>query len=133
IVRIPQIRDVLDRAEGRHGTTVLARLIDDRTRSTTISRSEAEERMLALIRRAQLPAPEMNADLHGYSVDFLWRQHRLVVEVDGHTYHTTKSAFERDRRKDATLQSAGWLVIRFTWQQIHDEPYAVIAQLAQAL
>jgi very-short-patch-repair endonuclease len=78
-------------------------------------------------------APEVTARLHGFMVDFLWREQGLVLEVDGFTYHSTLSAFERDRRKDATLVAAGFTVIRITRRQLQLEPYAVIARLAQAL
>ena len=52
-----------------------------------LTRSEAERRMLALLAAAQLPMPEVNAHLHGFEVDFLWRAQRLVVEVDGRRFH----------------------------------------------
>jgi len=48
----------------------------------------------------------MNAPLLGYNVDFVWHEHRLIVEVDGYDVHNTKSAFERDRRRDAVLIAA---------------------------
>ena len=69
----------------------------------------------------------------GYEVDFLWRDHKLVVEVDGFAYHATRTAFERDRARDATLQAAGYRVIRLTWRQIAAEPHAVVARLASLL
>jgi very-short-patch-repair endonuclease len=56
-----------------------------------------------------------------------------VVEVDGFAFHSTRQAFERDRVRDAALQTAGYRVIRFTWRQIVDEPHAVVAQLAVLL
>jgi very-short-patch-repair endonuclease len=57
----------------------------------------AEERLLALIRTAELPAPETNARVGPYEVDFLWRSKNLIVEVDGFAFHSSRSAFERDR------------------------------------
>jgi very-short-patch-repair endonuclease len=98
-----------------------------------LTRSEAERRLLGLIRAARLPAPTTNAQLHGYEVDFLWRDHNLVVEVDGYAFHSSRSSFERDRRRDRDLQSHSYRVIRFTWREITEEPEAVIAALAAAL
>jgi very-short-patch-repair endonuclease len=69
------------------------------------TRSEAEAKPLALIRKARLPTPEVNARIGGYEVDFLWREQGLVVEVDGFAYHSTRRAFERDRRKDAEVHA----------------------------
>jgi very-short-patch-repair endonuclease len=97
-----------------------------------LTRSEAERRLLELIRDARLPEPETNATVLGYEVDFLWREQRLIVEVDGFAFHSTRAAFERDRRRDALLQDAGFRVLRVTWGQIADEPVALAVMLARA-
>lgn len=132
IVRTGEIEQTIARNRTRPGARRLQTLLGRRG-STTITRSEAEERFLALIRAAEVARPRINVRLDGYEVDFLWRERRLVVEVDGYTYHSSRSAFERDRRKDAVLRAAGFDVIRVTWRQMEDEPLAVIARLAQAL
>jgi very-short-patch-repair endonuclease len=98
-----------------------------------LTRSEAERRLLRLIRAAKLPPPQTNAHVAGWEVDVLWPRHRLVVEVDGYAYHGNRAAFERDRRKDASLVAAGYRVVRITWRQIVDEPHAVVALLARLL
>lgn len=69
----------------------------------------------------------------GWEVDAYWPAHRLVVEVDGWTYHRTRHAFERDRRKDAELQTAGYRVVRITWRRLTTEPYSLTAQLGALL
>jgi hypothetical protein len=53
--------------------------------------------------------------------------------VDGFRFHSTRRAFEHDRRKDLNLQAAGRATMRITWRQIEDEPYMVVAWLAGAL
>jgi very-short-patch-repair endonuclease len=97
------------------------------------TRSRGERRMLKLLRAAKLPIPGVNAKFHGYEVDFLWREQRLAVEVDGYDFHSDRSAFERDRARDATLVAAGFRVIRVTARQLRDEPLLVIGRIAQAL
>lgn len=132
ILRVSEVEDVLGRASGLRGAALLARILE-RRRGPTVTRSAAEERFLSLIRDALLPPPEINVSIHGYEVDFLWRTQRLVVEVDGYAYHGHRGAFERDRRKDAQLRAAGLSSMRVTWLQMKDEPYALIAHVAQAL
>jgi very-short-patch-repair endonuclease len=56
-----------------------------------------------------------------------------VVEVDGFEYHSSRSAFERDRRRDAALAASGFRVIRVTWRQLTSEPKALLARVARAL
>jgi very-short-patch-repair endonuclease len=48
-------------------------------------------------------------------------------------FHSSRRAFERDRRRDADLNAAGFRVLRITWRQLVEEPVAVVARLAQAL
>jgi very-short-patch-repair endonuclease len=103
------------------------------TAGPALTRSEAESRFLALIRRAGVRAPETNVVVHGYEVDFLWRAERLVVEVDGFAFHGSATSFERDRRRDGVLAAAGIRVVRITWRQLVDEPEALVVRLALAL
>jgi very-short-patch-repair endonuclease len=132
IVRLGQLRDAVARDKGRRGGPILSALLEHRGNST-VTRSQAEERMLEIIRAANFSPPETNVHVNGYEVDFLWRPQRLIVEIDGYAYHSSRSAFERDRAKDAALAAAGFLVIRITWLQMEREPYVVVARLAQLL
>jgi very-short-patch-repair endonuclease len=89
--------------------------------------------MLALIRAAELPPPQQNAWLCGYEVDFHWPAQRLVVEVDGYAWHSSASAFERDRRKGNALTGAGIDLVRVTWVQMDRDHLALIAGLARRI
>ncbi len=97
------------------------------------TRSAAERRLRELLRAAGLPPPNVNARLHGFNVDFLWPEQRLVIEIDGYRFHRDREAFERDRRRDQVLVAAGYRVIRITWTQLRDEPFGVVARVAMAL
>ncbi len=132
IVTRGQVADAIARTGNRAGATALKELLRV-SRNTTVTRSEAEEAFLGLVRDAALPDPEVNAWLRGLMVDFLWRRERIIVEVDGYAFHGTRRRFEDDRARDAKLAAAGYQVVRITWLQMRNEPLAVIARLAQAL
>jgi very-short-patch-repair endonuclease len=104
-----------------------------RGRQPSLTRSEAERRLLRLICAAQLPTPVTNVHVGHHEVDFLWPDERVIVEVDGFAFHHTRAAFERDRARDRALHAAGYVVLRSTWRQLIDEPEAVVAALAAAL
>ena len=109
------------------------RAILARGSAPAFTRSEAEDRFLQLIRRAHLPAPETNWIVEGYEVDFVWRSGRLVAEVDGFEFHSSRAAFEGDRERDAALMAAGFRVLRVTWRQLARAPEMVVARLRRAL
>ncbi len=131
IATIVGLRSLLEDHPGGPGTLRLRTLLDHG--DPPLARSEFEERFLALIRKAQLPQPGVNKVVSGYEVDFVWRAQRLVVETDGYEFHSSRRAFEGDRRRDALLAADGLRVVRITWQQLRDEPEAVLARLARAL
>ncbi len=124
------IEAALARAPGRKGTARIERLLDP---DHGYTRSRAERIMRAIVREAGLLRPLTNVPLLGYVADFLWPAERLVVEVDGHASHSSRAAFEHDRRRDQCLLAAGYRVMRVTWRQLLHDPLAVIARLAQAL
>lgn len=98
---------VLDDRPRQPGSGLLRDILGARAGAT---RSEAERRLLELLRKAQLPGPEVNASFNGCEIDFLWRDRRLAVEVDGLTFHSTAGRFESDRRRDAGLAGPGFRV-----------------------
>ncbi len=97
-----------------------------------VTRSELERVFLSLCRRHRLPQPEVNARVGPHEVDFLWRDRALIVETDGFRHHGDREAFERDRARDALLQSLGFKVLRFTHRQVLDRT-AVVAALRSLL
>ncbi len=122
---------LLARHPRRRGTPALRALLGD-AHAPALTRSEAEARFLALLRKARLRLPETNVILNGYEVDCLWRSERLIAEIDGFAFHSSKDAFERDRRRDAVLTGAGFRVIRLTWRQLTHDSHALLVAVAQA-
>jgi hypothetical protein len=126
ILDLVAVEDVLARSSGRRGAPRLRAIVADSNPGVTLTRSELEERLLAICGAAGIPLPRVNAwvplDGGGVEVDFMWPAERLVVETDGHRVHGTRHAFERDRRRDRRLLLAGWRVVRLTWRQLLQDP-----------
>lgn len=51
------------------------------------------------------------APLHGYIVDFLSEEYKLIIEADGPNHIKTG---EQDMARDAALEKAGYLTLRLT-------------------
>jgi very-short-patch-repair endonuclease len=132
IVTAEEVAALIDRYPRRPGAPRLRALLAPDT-APALTRSQAEEKFLALVRRAQLPEPRVNARLNEFEVDFLWRAHDVVVEIDGMAYHSSRAAQERDRRRDSTLAAAGLRLLRFTWSDLTKRPEATLAKVALAL
>jgi very-short-patch-repair endonuclease len=93
------------------------------------TRSELERRFLRLCKKHRIARPETNVLIGGYLVDFVWRDRRLIVEVDGYGYHRAPNRFERDRERDVALGIKGWRTLRFTWRQVKNREGWVAAAI----
>ncbi len=122
----------IDSSPGRRGVARLARILEGERRPAR-TRSHPERLLLSAIRRSDLPEPEVNARIGPWEVDFLWRDLRLVVEVDGYSTHSSPRAFERDRRKDGDLLGRGFIVRRFTANQVRNARTAVIGSIRSTI
>jgi hypothetical protein len=75
--------DAVGRAP-RHRGARAVRTILEAQEEPPMTQREAEDRMLALVRQADLHGFETQRPVQGHTVDFLWRDQRVVVEVDGY-------------------------------------------------
>lgn len=66
-------------------------------------------------------------------VDFAWPSRRVVVELDGYAFHADRVRYRNDRRRLNALGLAGWLVLRFSWEDVLGHPDAVVAAVRRAL
>jgi very-short-patch-repair endonuclease len=117
------------RHQGHHGVGLIERVLRD---DTGFSRSEAERMLLRLIEDAGLPRPLRNARVEGLEVDFLWPDLRLVVEMDGYRWHSSRAQLNRDRERDSILVARGYRVLRISYDQLHDRS-RLIARLAATI
>lgn len=66
-------------------------------------------------------------------LDIAFRRERVAVEVDGWRYHATPEVFETDRARQNALVLDGWLVLRFTWTMLTQDPGYVLRTTRAAL
>lgn len=93
--------------------------------------TQGEQAMLAILRslgwRFNVEHPIGN-----YIADFYVYRFRMVIEVDG-GYHSHYSQKQRDKRRDRWMVWKGYLVARFTNEQVISNPDAVKAELLSRL
>ena len=133
LINDPRLSQALMRFPQNHSGAAIVRHLLHTDPGATRTRSNPERTVRRLLRAGNLPQPIVNVPLLGYTADFLWEDHKLILEVDSYGTHGDRLAFERDRRRDQVHIAAGYTVIRVTREQLINEPYAVIARIAQAL
>lgn len=102
----------------------------------TGAHSHGERELVLLLRRAGITGWQSNVRVRlpgGYAVvDVAFAELRIAIEVDGRAFHTDRRSFQRDRTRQNRLVSAGWEVLRYTWEDVTQRPDQVIAEIAAA-
>jgi very-short-patch-repair endonuclease len=64
----------------------------------------------------------MEAIVCGYEVDALFEAEKVIVELDGWDFHSSRLSFESDRDRDADTAAAGFLTVRITKERHERRP-----------
>ncbi len=67
------------------------------------------------------------------TVDFADPAARVVLEVDGRSWHSTSQAMADDRRRDRVAAAHGWVVVRVVAEEVALRPSSVIDEIRAVL
>ena len=129
-LRLGDLADVVERFPRHPGARLLVPFVNAKGGPT---RSGWEDDFPAFCHRFGLPEPVMAAEVAGYTVDALFPEERVIVELDGWEFHSTKESFEKDRERDATTLAAGFVTVRVTWERIDGGAKAEAGRLDKIL
>ncbi|HWD69256.1 MAG TPA: DUF559 domain-containing protein [Solirubrobacteraceae bacterium] len=115
--------------KGRAGSRALRGALAIHQPELAFTNGELEEAFLYLCERFGLPIPSCNLWMYGFHVDAYWRDHNLVVEVDGRRAHSKPGQRRNDRRKELTLRQHGHVVVRYDWKLVKGASEEVAADL----
>lgn len=118
---------------GHRGSATLKQALRQHTPELARTKSKLETAFHALCRRGRIAGYEVNARLCGITVDAFWPELGVVVELDGVQGHTTPAQIRRDHRRDLLLRAAGYVVIRYSYDQVMYEADTVLADLRSVL
>jgi very-short-patch-repair endonuclease len=106
----------------------------------TLRESPLERLLAHQIEEAGLPTPEREYRFHPvrkWRFDFAWPSERLAVEVEGGVWtrgrHTRGSGFVKDVEKYNAAMQLGWMVLRFTKQDIEGHGCRAVTQIGWML
>ena len=117
---------------GRPGSVKLQRALKRHEPKLAHTRSPLERLFLPLCERVGIPLPDVNVYIGGVLVDAVWRDRKLVVELDGRDNHSSWAQIQTDRRKELRLRAAGYDVVRYGTQQLEEQAQEVVADLLRA-
>ena len=94
-------------------------------------KSRLERRFRELLIGRGIELPERNASVGPWTVDCLWRDRRVAVELDGRQHQRPHQA-DSDDDRDLWLRRHGYIARRYGKRQIEQQPDEVIADLLNA-
>ena len=116
-----RLSELLGERAGRPGTSKLLPLL---ALEPAIVKSDMELLMLPIIRIAGLPRPLFNhlIPCTPFTVDLVWPELRLVIELDSQRWHGDWERAAADRERDQVLALASHLCHRFVRPRLVDDP-----------
>lgn len=132
---IDQIRECLDQVGGRVGNTERRLVVID---SAMQPWSESERLLHRIMRRLGLSVRwQTNHPVHidgeNFYLDVAISGLRIAIEADGFEFHSSRDAFENDRHRQNLLVLDGWMILRFTWRQLVENPVECGRQILLAV
>jgi hypothetical protein len=118
---------------GRPGSAGLRQALQAHRPQLAHTNGPLEEAFLEWCERWKVPLPHFNMVVHGVIVDAYWPSAKLVVELDGHDNHSSKTQLRRDKRNDLRLRGEGLTVHRYDWTLLHDQPRQIRDEILAAL
>jgi very-short-patch-repair endonuclease len=123
-----------DLTRGRRDNAArLRHLVDSRDEPS----SAAERLCHRLLRDAGLTGWESNLPVRSggrlFYIDVAFALAGVAVEIDGRLHEDDPDVFENDRERQNSLVLDGWVVLRFTWAMLTEQPDEVVQTIRAAL
>lgn len=131
------IRDVLETVarRGRPGVVALRSVLEERTDGPS-NMSVLERDGLRVLRESGFSEFHLEFALPWASnrrFDVAFPTQRVAIEWDSRRWHTQKNALRSDRERDRDALAHGWRILRFTWDDVHEDPVKVAKTIRTVL
>jgi hypothetical protein len=135
VVTLPKL---VDYAAGRSGWLGTPRLREVLALAEPLTESPMESRLRLLIVDAGLPRPVAQHKIFNAQgrllgrADLAYPEWRIAIEYEG-DHHRERGRFREDVHRLNTLRTVGWLVLRFTADDVLRHPERTARQVAAAI
>jgi very-short-patch-repair endonuclease len=116
---------------GHPGSANLRAALDHHTPGHGQVKSDLERRFRRLLIEHRIELPSRNHPLGPWTIDCLWPDRRVAVELDGRQHERPRQA-DSDDDRDLWLRRHGYVARRYGKRQIEGRPDAVVADLEDA-
>lgn len=106
--------------KGKPGVAKLRRALDAHTPQLAATRSELERVYAQFADECGYVQPEYNYPIGTSTVDAIYRDQRIVIELDGVQGHSGERRILRDHRRDLHRRADGLLPLRYHYSQFKD-------------
>ena len=137
LTTIEELREVLELrgGRGRVGARRFRSLLAERDGSG--SESEAERRLLGILRSRGFPTPITQYEIRDDGrliarVDFAYPELKIAIEYDSYAHHVGKAALDRDGARRNAIVALGWLPITATAADLRNRGHRLAADLGRA-
>ena len=96
-------------------------------------RTDIERAMADILRKNRIAFDEQVVMFDKFMVDFKLSEYPIIVQCDGMYWHDRPGVRTRDKGQDAYLVKAGYIVLRFTDNQILHQMPSCIRTIKQAI
>jgi putative AbiEi antitoxin of type IV toxin-antitoxin system len=121
-----QVEQVLTKRPNTAGAKQLRRVMRG---DVHVTLSRLERKFVQRLKENALDLPITNKSADGRRVDCRWREHNLTVELDSYRYHSSRHAWEQDRRREREAHARGDDFRRYTPYDVFDAPEQMLAEL----
>jgi very-short-patch-repair endonuclease len=125
------------RKQGRNGIGAMTQVLDSREPFRRIPWSVLERRLRRIFDRAGIEVPTFRykvrmPDGRDYEMDAAWVPIKFGLEVDGGGAHAPAKKRAADNVRQADLEDEGWMIRRFTYDQVENQERLVATVLRRA-
>lgn len=124
---------------GRQGIGVLRPLLECRLGISGLRPGEFERRMGRLLVDAGVAEPVFEYEVRLASglfvarVDLAYPPARIAIECDSDAWHSGRQRRQADLDRQNRLVLAGWVILRFTWEDLVQRPQMIVDRVRFAL
>jgi very-short-patch-repair endonuclease len=98
-----------------------------------VTLSKLEREFLKRLKEEGLPLPITNKPAGSKRVDCRWPDHRLTVELDSYRYHSSRHAWESDRRREREARAREDEFRRYSHDDVYEAPEQMLRELRALL